>query len=238
MTQVAVVTGASSGVGQAVAVKLAQLGWQVAAVARREGELRRTADLAAKAGAKHPVSLHPCDIADSAAVNAMATDVLARQGAVHALVNSAGTNTKDRSLRALTAETWRRVMGVNIDGAYYCTQAFLPKMRQRGGGTVVNVVSDAAVAASAKAGAAYVASKFAMRGLTQSINAEERAGGIRATAVLPGDIDTPLLENRPTPPTAEARKLMLQADDVAECVVLAISLPARAIIEELLIRPR
>ena len=68
-------------------------------------------------------------------------------------------------------------MGVNIDGAYYCIQAFLPAMRQQGGGTIVNIVSDAAVAASAKAGAAYVASKFAMRGLTQSINAEERAGG-------------------------------------------------------------
>jgi NAD(P)-dependent dehydrogenase (short-subunit alcohol dehydrogenase family) len=238
MTQIAVVTGASSGVGQAVAVKLAQRGWHVAAVARRLAELQQTAELAAKAGAKHAVSLHPCDIADCTAVSAMASEVFSRHGAVHALVNSAGTNTRDRSLRTLSTETWRRVMGVNIDGAYYCTQAFLPAMRQQGGGTIVNIVSDAAVAASAKAGAAYVASKFAMRGLTQSINAEERAGGIRATAILPGDIDTPLLENRPTPPTAEARKLMLQPEDVAECAVLAIALPPRAIIEELLIRPR
>jgi NAD(P)-dependent dehydrogenase (short-subunit alcohol dehydrogenase family) len=219
-------------------VKLAQLGWQVAAVARREVELRKTAELASEAGAKHAVSLHLCDVADAAAVNAMAAEVLSRHGPVHALVNAAGTNTKDRSLRTLSAQTWRRVMGVNIDGAYHCTQAFLPTMREQGGGTVLNIVSDAAVAASAKAGAAYVASKFAMRGLTQSINAEERASGIRACAILPGDIDTPLLENRPTPPTAEARRLMLQPQDVAACAVLAITLPARAIIEELLIRPR
>ena len=110
-------------------------------------------------------------------------------------------------------------------------------MRKQGLGTIVNIVSDAAKQASAKAGPAYAVSKFGQLGLTQSINAEERANGIRACAILPGDIDTPLLERRPVVPTADARKKMLQPEDVAECVWLTVSLPPRAIVEELLIRP-
>ena len=81
-------------------------------------------------------------------------------------------------------------------------------------------------------------SKFGLAGLTQSINAEERANGIRACAIFPGDIDTPLLEKRPAPPTAKARAKMLKSEDVAECALLAITLPPRAVVEEILIRPR
>jgi NAD(P)-dependent dehydrogenase (short-subunit alcohol dehydrogenase family) len=111
-------------------------------------------------------------------------------------------------------------------------------MRARGAGTIVNVVSDAGLSASPKAGPGYAASKFGQRGLTQSINAEERGRGIRACAILPGDIDTPLLDRRPEPPPPEARARMLKAEDVAECAMLAINLPPHAVVEELLIRPR
>jgi NAD(P)-dependent dehydrogenase (short-subunit alcohol dehydrogenase family) len=102
----------------------------------------------------------------------------------------------------------------------------------------VNIVSDAAKQASAKAGPAYVMSKCGLAGLTQAINAEEKADGIRACAVFPGDIDTPLLDLRPNPPSGEAREKMLRAEDVAACVMLAIQLPQRAIVEEILVRPR
>jgi NADP-dependent 3-hydroxy acid dehydrogenase YdfG len=111
-------------------------------------------------------------------------------------------------------------------------------MRKHGGGTIVNIVSDAGLLANAKAGAAYVAGKFGVAGLTQSINAEERGNGIRACAIFPGDINTPLLDKRPVPPPAEAREKMLQPEDVAECVMLAINLPSRAVVEQLLVRPR
>ena len=100
------------------------------------------------------------------------------------------------------------------------------------------IVSDSALGASPKAGPGYVMSKFGMRGLTQAINAEERGRGIRACAILPGDIATDLLDRRPQPPSAEGRAKMLTADDVADCALLAINLPSRAIVEELLIRPR
>ena len=111
-------------------------------------------------------------------------------------------------------------------------------MRRKGEGTVVLIVSDAGILANAKAGAAYVASKFAERGLAQSLNAEERQNGIRCTCLCPGDINTPILEKRPVPPPADAQTKMLQPEDVAECVMLAINLPSRAVVEELVIRPR
>jgi NADP-dependent 3-hydroxy acid dehydrogenase YdfG len=168
----------------------------------------------------------------------MAATVLEKFGTIHALVNSAGTNTPDRSFANLSLATYRHVIDINETGTFLCIQAFLPTMRKQQSGTIVNISSDSAIQPSMKAGAAYVASKMAVRGLTLSLNAEERVNGIRACAIYPGDIDTPLLERRPTPPTADARKKMLAPDDVAECVLLAITLPDRAVIEELLIRPR
>ncbi len=231
----AVVTGASSGVGRAVAIRLAIEGWNVAIVARREDALRQTTTLAGAAGARMLVC--PCDLSNLADVRRMAQRVLERFGWVQTLVNAAGTNAPNRSLDVLSEETLRQIMETNLSGAYHCVHEFLPGMKQNRCGTIVNVVSDAGLRANAKAGPAYVMSKFGMTGLTQSINAEERANGIRACAIYPGDIDTPLLEKRPTAPSAEARAKMLQPDDVAECVMLAINLPARAIVEDLVIRP-
>lgn len=236
MHKTALVTGASSGVGRAVAVKLAMEGWTVAAVARREDELRQTAALAADAAGR--VEVFPCDLADPHQVRRMADEVAARLGPPTVLVNAAGINTPRRALEVLSLDDCRAVMDVNLTGAFMCIQAVLPGMRRQKMGTIVNIVSDAGIQSNAKAGAAYVMSKFALRGLTQSINLEEKQHGIRACAIFPGDINTPLLDKRPVPPPPEARKLMLQPEDVAACVLLAVNLPANAVVEELLVRPR
>ena len=236
MQNVAVVTGAGSGVGQAVALALATANWQVAIVGRRSEALRDTAKKAEKDSAN--LHLFPCDIGDRADVAKLAESLLKRFGSIHVLVNAAGTNAPPRGLRELSFEDYQRMLDTNLNGAYYCVQAFLPSMRAQQSGTIINIVSDAAKQASAKAGPAYVMSKFGLAGLTQSINAEERANGIRACAIFPGDIDTPLLDLRPNPPPPEARQKMLQAQDVARCALLAIDLPARAVVEEILIRPR
>lgn len=233
MTKTAVITGAGSGVGQAVAVALAKAGWRVALIGRRRAALLATA----KAAGKNALAC-PCDISRPDAVSKTAAAIFKKFKTVDVLVNAAGTNAPKRSLRELSPRDYHRMLDTNLNGAYYCTQTFLPAMRAQKSGTVVNIVSDAAKQASAKAGPAYVMSKFGLAGLTQSINAEEREHGIRACAIFPGDIDTPLLELRPHPPSPEARQKMLTADDVARCALLAISLPARAIVEEILIRPR
>lgn len=234
--QNAVVTGAGSGVGRAVALALARAGWQVALVGRRLATLQETLQQAGADGAR--MTALPCDVGDENEVAAMGRAVLERWGTVEVLVNAAGTNVPQRSLEVLAREDYHRMMNTNLNGAYYCVQAFLPIMRQQGSGTIVNVISDAARQASPKAGPAYSMSKFGLLGLTQAINAEERHRGVRACAILPGDIDTPLLDRRPQPPDAAARARMLQPEDVAACVMLAIQLPPRAILEELLIRPR
>ena len=236
MQRTAVVTGAGSGVGQAIALALANQDWQVALIGRREETLRQTVKLAGDKAKRFLI--YPCDIGDAKAVEQMAKRVLSEFKEVEALVNAAGTNAPKRALEVLSLEDYHAMIQANLNGAYYCVQAFLPQMRARKSGTIINIVSDAGKQASPKAGPAYVMSKFGLAGLTQSINAEERGHGIRACAVFPGDIDTPLLEKRPNPPTAEARARMLQSADVAECALLAIHLPSRAIAEEILIRPR
>ncbi len=231
MNKTAVITGAGSGVGAAIALALAKDGWRVALVGRRRESL------AAVAAQALGSLVCPCDIGDAAAVATMGLRVLAEFGTVEVLVNAAGTNTPRRSLEVLSLEDYHAMINTNLNGAYYCVQAFLPQMRARGSGTIVNIVSDAGKQASPKAGPGYVISKFGLVGLTQAINAEERGRGVRATAIFPGDIDTPLLEKRATPPDAAARGKMLQPEDVAECALLAIHLPPRAIVEELTVRP-
>ena len=232
LTKVAVVTGAGSGVGRSVAVKLAAAGWAVGILGRREANLRETA------AAGGNVTAHPCDVADAAAVDRAFAAVRQRHGAVSLLVNAAGTNVPGRSFERLTHDDYRRILDTNLTGSYHCAAAVLAEMRINGGGTIVNVISDAGLWANGFSGPAYIASKFGQAGLTAAINAEERQHGIRACGVYPGEIDTPLLDLRPEPPSAERRAKMLHADDVADCVMLAVNLPMRAVVEQLLVRPR
>jgi len=235
MIKTAVITGAGSGVGQAIALNLAQQGWRLAILGRRSEALQETIR---QAGASASVSPYVCDVSHAAAVAAMGKRVLAEFGEVEVLVNAAGTNAPQRSLEVLSLDDYHAMIATNLNGAYYCVQAFLPQMRARKSGTIINIISDAGKQASPKAGPAYVMSKFGLAGLTQSLNAEERAKGIRACAIFPGDIDTALLNQRPHPPDAAARARMMRAGDVADCAVFCINLPPNVIVEEMLVRPR
>jgi len=234
--RVAAITGAGSGIGRAVALQLAREGWTVALLGRRPEALAETQALAGP----HAAALRafPCDLADADAVEAVGREIVSALGPVEALVNAAGTNVPQRSLEVVSRQDFEDIVATNLHGAYAAVQAFLPGMRARGGGTIVNINSEAGLRASAKAGAAYVVSKFGLAGLTQSINAEERHRGIRACSIYPGDVNTALLDRRPQPPPHEARAAMLQPEDVAACVLLALSLPPRAVLEDLVIRPR
>lgn len=233
MNKTAVITGAGSGVGRALALKLASQEWRVAIVGRRAEALAETAGAQASR-----ITPHVCDVGNPAAVAEMGRRVLAEFGEVEVLVNAAGTNAPRRALEVLSLEDYHTMIATNLNGAYYCVQAFLPQMRTRRSGTIINIVSDAGKQASPKAGPAYVMSKFGLAGLNQSINAEERAHGIRACAIFPGDIDTPLLNQRPHPPDAAARARMMRAEDVADCALFCLNLPPHVIVEEMLVRPR
>lgn len=236
MGRTAIVSGAGSGVGRAVALQLAREGWNVGLLGRRPAPLQETIQLAGNHGERMLPTA--CDVADADAVNAAVAAVEKKFDPVSTLVAAAGTNIANRSWETVGTADFQSVIQANLVGTFTCVRAVLPGMRRDRRGTIIAIVSDAGLLASAKAGAAYVASKFGQRGLVQSINAEERAHGIRATAILPGDINTPLLDKRPVPPTADARARMLQPEDLAACVMFAINLPDRAIVEELLVRPR
>ncbi len=231
-----IITGAGSGVGRATAVALQGLGWRLVLVGRRREALEETAALCLGLGT--PPWVCPCDVGNAEAVTELGQRIEQELGGAQALVNAAGTNVPHRALEVLSAEDYEAMFATNLHGAYYWTQSVLPGMRKRGQGTIVNIVSDAGKQASPKAGPGYVMTKFGLAGLTQAINAEERPRGIRACAIFPGDIDTPLLDKRPVVPDAVARARMMQPEDIAACVVLCISLPSRTVVEELLVRPR
>lgn len=233
---VAVVTGAGSGVGRATALKFAGEGWQVVLLGRRPDALAQTIALAPAADRRRMLAL-PTDLGQPAAITALAKTVLQRFGRIDALVNAAGTNIPQRSLGELSRADYTAVMDANVNGVLHIVQAFLPTMRAQQSGTVINIGSEAGKQASAKAGAAYVVSKFGLTGLTQTINAEERPNGLRACCIFPGDIDTPLLNKRPVPPPPEARTRMMQPEDIAACAWFVATLPARVTVEEILVRP-
>jgi NAD(P)-dependent dehydrogenase (short-subunit alcohol dehydrogenase family) len=229
--KVAIVSGAGSGIGRAAAIKLASDGASVALVGRSEARLTETASSMATA------AIFPADIADPAAVDALVERVLARFGRIDILVNAAGINVRLRTLADGSVDDFEQVVNTNLRGAFLLSRAVLPPMRAQGGGTIIHVASDSGVRGNDFAGVAYTASKFGLRGLIEAINAEERRNGIRVTSICPGEVNTPLLDKRPIPVPPETRARMLQPEDVAECIALAASLPPRALVEEIVIRP-
>jgi uncharacterized protein len=214
--RVAVVTGASSGIGEATARLLAERGWRCVLVARREDRLRALAD---EIGGE----VELCDVADRDAVEALAARVLERHPAVHLLVNNAGMPARGTYL-AVDLDLVRRVIEVNYLGGVWCTRALLSGLRAAaddGGAHVVNLVSVAGTAAFAPAGA-YAASKHAQLAFSRSLAAALRGTGIHVHAVLPGFVET---EGFPQKGVLKSRMLgrfVIQPPRVAQAVVDAI----------------
>lgn len=234
MTKTAIITGAGSGVGRAIAIALAKEQWKLAIVGRQQAPLEETK----KTTGSSDVLVAPCDLRNEADVTKMVQQTRDRFGFISTLIYAAGINVPRRSWSEVSTDDFRSILDTNLTGAFFCSRALIAEMRQNKTGTIIHIVSDAAKQASAKSGVAYSASKAGQAGLVQSINAEERTNGIRACAIFPGDIDTPLLNKRQSPPPAEARAKMLKPEDIAQCVLLALNLPERAIVEEIIIRPR
>lgn len=233
--RVAIVTGASTGMGRAIAVTLAGEGAGLAIVARGEEKLARTAAEARERGAE--VLSFAGDVAEPALAPKVIAAVMERFGRVDLLVNNAGTNTFHRNLADTSVEDWHKVLGINLTGAFLFTRAVLPHMRQAGSGIVVNISSGAGLRPSAPAGVAYSASKHGLQSLTGSINAEERRHGIRACVIAPGETDTPNLDLRPLPPSDEARAKMLTPQDIANAVLYAVTQPPNVAVEQIVINP-
>ena len=232
--RVALVTGASSGMGRATARLFAQEGAAVVLAARRGDLLQTLADEIGAAGGR--VLSCPTDLTDRAAVDALVAATLDRFGALHILCNPAGTNIKRRALTQLDPAAWDGMVDINLTGAFNVTRAVLPAMRAQRDGVIIHV-SSGAVQAPDVSGVAYQATKHGMVGLTHGTMAEEKANGIRCTVLFPGLTDTPLLDKRPVPTPPEVVACALQSEDVAAACLFIASLPPRAYVPDMRLLP-
>jgi NAD(P)-dependent dehydrogenase (short-subunit alcohol dehydrogenase family) len=228
------VTGGGSGIGLASASLLLGEGAHIAITGRDEKKLRRAAG---ELNAGDRLVCRASDVADLVQVRALVEDVTRRLGRIDILVNNAGLNIKERTFRELTPENWHLLLGANLHGAFYCMHAVLPQMRQRRDGLIININSISGRRSNPLGGLAYNAAKFGLRGLAMGLAAEEKDNGIRVSSIYPGEVNTPILDARPTPVSDERRRDMLQPEDVAAAVLLIATLPPRASIPELVITP-
>jgi NADP-dependent 3-hydroxy acid dehydrogenase YdfG len=233
--KVAWVTGAGTGIGLAGAQALALAGATVVMSGRRVQVLEDEAkQIRLKGGAAEVETL---DVSDAQAVKRVADAILGRHSRIDILLNSAGLNTPNRMWKNQSVAGWRDVVGINLDGSFYTIHAVLPAMRARQDGLIINVSSWAGVFHPKLTGAAYNGSKHAVTAMTETINMEECMNGIRACAICPAEVATPIMDRRPVPPSAADRARMLQPKDLGDTIRFIAELPAHACINQLIISP-
>jgi NAD(P)-dependent dehydrogenase (short-subunit alcohol dehydrogenase family) len=230
----AVVTGGGTGIGLAIARAFAAEGCRVVIAGRREDKLH---EAAAGWQGESPLLVHPVDVTSRESVARLFAWATQQLGQIDILVNSAGTNIRNRTMTDMRPEQWDQILAINATGVYNCMYAVLPQMRQRRDGLIINISSISGRRALALGGIAYCASKFAMSALGMAVGNEDAPHGIRVTTVYPGEVNTPILEQRPEPVSDARKAAMLQPEDVAALVVTIAGLPPRAHVPEVTIKP-
>jgi len=233
--QIAIVTGAGTGIGRSTAHMLAAEGAHVVLSGRRRAPLDVVATEIAKTGGK--AVTRESDVSRPEQGRALVEWAIKTLGRVDILINNAGHSSKARNVRWIGQEEWDAVINVNLTGVYALIQAVLPGMIERGGGTIITVGSVAALRPGLIGGAPYGAAKAAVLNLMRHVHTVLRDKGIRATTVMPAEVDTPILDNRPLPPDEAARATMMQPEDVAAAILMCVTLPARTVVEEIILSP-
>ena len=227
--QVAVVTGASRGIGAAIAKELSSMGATAVLCGRSRGALESVARTITEAGGKAEVA--SCDVASLASVEAAAEQVEASFGRVDILVNNAGIRGPEGPLHQLPPDSWEQILNTNLRGVYYVVRAFAPMMIRARSGHIINISSLAGKNALPN-GAAYAASKWGLNGLSYSLAEELRGYNIRVAVICPGSTNTEL-----SPHVGKDPGKMLQPEDVAHAVAMLVTQSAQSFVSEILLRP-
>jgi 3-oxoacyl-[acyl-carrier protein] reductase len=228
---VALITGATAGIGRATAFALGRAGYRVGVCARTAGAVDAlVAELRAEG---IPAAGRAADVGQPDAVEALVTAVATALGPVDTLINNAGIAVI-RPLTELSLEEWDATMATNLRSLYLVTRAVLPGMLKRQSGIIVNVASLAG-RNPIVGGTAYAASKHAVLGFSKSLMLEVRKNGVRVLAICPGSVNTALIRTMRPAPSREGE--MLEPEDVAQAILDAVRMPARATVSEIDIRP-
>lgn len=233
--KIALVTGAGTGIGKEAAILLARDGARVILTGRRLAPLEEVAGAIAAEGGQ--AVARTLDIESRDDIFATIAWVRDNVGAVDILVNNAGSASKVLNARFLGEDEWNSTVNVNLTAVFNLTQAVLPDMIAKGEGTVITVSSLAALNPNLLGGAAYGAAKAGVKNFMGFVHNTYRNQGIRATTILPGETNTPIMNNRARPPLESERAIMLDPHDVARAVALCASLQKGAVIPELHICP-
>ena len=227
----ALVTGATEGIGRAIAIALGRAGYRIGVCARTPANVERTVtELSALGIVAHGAA---ADVGDEHQVSAAVRQLVDRLGPIDTLINNAGIAVL-KPFDQLSLEEWDRTMATNLRSMFLVTREVLPGMRARKKGAIVNVASLAGRNGFI-GGTAYTASKHAVLGFSKSLMLEVRKDMVRVIAVCPGSVDTAMIQNQQMLP--KDSKGMLAPEDVAETILATLTLPDRALVSELDIRP-
>lgn len=220
--------------GKATALALAKNGANVAIAGRNKENLASTVSLAQ---ATEKISAKEADVTDRYSLEDLFQWFDVEFGTLDYLVHAAGINVAMRSMEELSPDDWDRLIQINLTGSYNVLRLTLNRMRLLKKGLIVLINSVAGKRSVPLAGIGYNASKFGMSGLGIGVAEEERNNGIRISNLYPGEVNTPILENRKEPPGEEHRQSILQAEDVASVILHLCQLPERVHIPELVVKP-
>jgi len=221
----ALVTGAGGGIGRAIALRLADMGMNIALCGRREEKLRA---VAAETGRAEGMLILPGDLTDDAHLKACVAGTVARFGGLDVLVNNAGM-ALNRPFAETDAEAYDRIMAINARAPFLLTREALPHLKKSGRAAIVNIGSVVSYCGYADQ-AAYSASKHALLGMTRALAKEVQKDGIRVHLVAPGGVDTDMVRIARPDLSGEG---MIQADEVAEAVAYLVARRGNAVIDEI-----
>lgn len=227
------VTGGGSGIGAAIALAFARAGAQVIISGRNADKLEAVASEVNEGR----IQFHVCDVSDRDAANELVEHAQRQFGHIDIVVNAAGINVPNRLMENLDPADWDRMLAVNATGTFNVIHAVLPQMRRRNDGLIININSVSGLRPGMLGGVGYNASKFAVTALTHSVAQEVKNDGIRVTNLCPGEVDTPILEQRPQAVTEEHRARILRPEDIAQVALSLAYLPPRVHVPEVIVKP-